>query len=81
LTRRIGVFGYNFFTQQGEKWLKIYKCNRSRCVHEQMIPSGCDTDVFLRGSSLIDIYAKCGRDAWRVFNKMPSQDSWSLESP
>jgi hypothetical protein len=47
LTRRIGVFGYNFFTQQGEKWLEIYKCNRSRCVHEQIIPSGGDSDVFV----------------------------------
>ncbi len=32
------------------------------------------TQMSLWGSSLIDIYAKCERDAWRVFNKMPSQD-------
>ncbi len=32
------------------------------------------TQMSLWGSSLIDIYAKCGRDSWRVFNKMPSQD-------
>jgi len=33
------------------------------------------TQMSLWGSSLIDIYAKCGRDAWRVFNKMLSQDA------
>jgi pentatricopeptide repeat protein len=37
-----------------------------RLVHEQLIQSGCESDVFL-GSSLVDI-----EDAWRVFNKMPS---------
>jgi pentatricopeptide repeat protein len=28
------------------------------------------------GNSLVDMYAKCGsiEDAWRVFNKMPSQN-------
>jgi pentatricopeptide repeat protein len=46
-----------------------------RCVHEQIIRSGCESAVFVR-SSLVDMYAKCGsmQDAWRVFNKMPSQD-------
>jgi pentatricopeptide repeat protein len=31
-----------------------------------------ELDVFV-GSSLVDMYAKCGSrdDAWRVFNKMP----------
>jgi pentatricopeptide repeat protein len=44
-----------------------------RHVHEQIIGSGCESDVFVR-SSLVDMYAKCGslEDAWRVFNKMPS---------
>jgi pentatricopeptide repeat protein len=30
----------------------------------------------LRGSSLVDIYAKCGsvEDTWSVFNKMPSRN-------
>jgi pentatricopeptide repeat protein len=46
-----------------------------RIVCEQLIQSGCEFDVFV-GSSLLDIYAKCGsmEDAWRVFNKMPSQN-------
>jgi pentatricopeptide repeat protein len=44
-----------------------------RCVHEQIIESGWDSDVFV-GSSLVDMYAKCRslEDAWRVFTKMPS---------
>ncbi|KAH9540910.1 hypothetical protein CY35_14G031200 [Sphagnum magellanicum] len=43
-----------------------------RRVHEQLIQSGCESDVFV-GSSLVDMYAKCGsiKDAWSVFNKMP----------
>ncbi|CAK9875535.1 unnamed protein product [Sphagnum jensenii] len=53
----------------------------SRHVHQQMIQSNFETDVFV-GSSLIDMYAKCGSidDAWRVFNRMPTQDvvSWSV---
>ncbi|KAH8935595.1 hypothetical protein BDL97_17G036900 [Sphagnum fallax] len=46
-----------------------------RCAHEQIIRSGCESVVFVR-SSLVDMYGKCGsmQDAWRVFNKMPSQD-------
>jgi pentatricopeptide repeat protein len=44
-----------------------------KCVHQQIVQSGLETDVFL-GSSLVNTYAKCGsiEDAWRVFNKMPS---------
>jgi pentatricopeptide repeat protein len=46
-----------------------------RCVHEQIIESGWDSDVFV-GSSLVDMYAKCGSmdDAQRVFIKMLSRD-------
>jgi pentatricopeptide repeat protein len=46
-----------------------------RCVHQQIIQSGLESDVFV-GSSLVDLYAKCGsiEDAWRVFNKMPSRN-------
>jgi pentatricopeptide repeat protein len=51
-----------------------------RLVHKQLIQTGCESDVFV-GSSLVDMYAKCGsiEDAWRVFNKMPSQNvvTWS----
>jgi pentatricopeptide repeat protein len=40
-------------------------------VHNKIIESGCEFVVFV-GSSLVDIYAKCGsmEDAWRMFNKM-----------
>jgi pentatricopeptide repeat protein len=46
-----------------------------RLVHDQLIQSGYKFDVF-EGTGLVDMYAKCGsiEDAWRVFNKMPSQD-------
>jgi len=47
-----------------------------RLVQEQLIQSGCESDVFV-GNSLVDRYAKCGslEDAWRVFNKMPSRNT------
>jgi pentatricopeptide repeat protein len=40
-----------------------------------LIQFGCQSDVFV-GSSLVDMYAKCGstEDVWRVFNRIPSQD-------
>ncbi len=48
-------------------------------VHEQVIQSGCESNVFV-GSSLVDMYAKCGSmdDAHNMFNSMPSQSvvSW-----
>jgi pentatricopeptide repeat protein len=39
------------------------------------LQNGFECDVFI-GSSLGDMYAKCGNieDAWRMFNKMPSQN-------
>jgi pentatricopeptide repeat domain-containing protein 1 len=52
-----------------------------RCVHQQIIQSGLETDIFV-ASSLVDMYAKYGsmEDAWRVFNKMPSRDlvTWNV---
>jgi pentatricopeptide repeat protein len=44
-----------------------------RHVHEQIIQSGCEFDVFV-GSSLVDMYAECGsiEDAQRMFNNVPS---------
>jgi len=44
-----------------------------RRAHEQIIRSSCESDVFV-GSSLVDMYAKCGsmEDAERVFHKVPS---------
>jgi pentatricopeptide repeat protein len=46
-----------------------------RCVHQQIIQSGLESDVIV-GSSLVDMYAKCGsiEDAWRVLNEMSSQN-------
>ncbi|CAK9275989.1 unnamed protein product [Sphagnum jensenii] len=46
-----------------------------RCGHKQIIQSGWDSNVFV-GSSLVDMYAKCGimEDAQRVFNNMQSHD-------
>jgi pentatricopeptide repeat protein len=43
--------------------------------YEQLIQSHCESDVFV-WSSLVDIYEKCGsiEDAWKVFQKMPSQN-------
>jgi pentatricopeptide repeat domain-containing protein 1 len=48
---------------------------KGRQVHEQIIQSGYEADVFV-GCSLVHMYAKCEsmEDAQRVFNKMPSQD-------
>jgi pentatricopeptide repeat protein len=46
-----------------------------RCVHQQIMRSGLESDVFV-GSSLVDMYAKCGliEDAGNVFKKMSSRD-------
>ncbi|CAK9253966.1 unnamed protein product [Sphagnum jensenii] len=53
----------------------IVALEEGRCAHEQIIECGWDSDVFV-GSSLVDMYAKCGsmEDAQSVFNKMPSHD-------
>jgi len=47
----------------------------SSCVHEQIIQSGCKSDVFVE-TSFAFMYANCGNreDAWRVFDKMSSHD-------
>ncbi len=52
---------------------RVLALEKGRCVHQQIIQSGLDSDVFV-GNSLIDMYAKCRsmEDSWRVFNKMPS---------
>jgi pentatricopeptide repeat protein len=51
-----------------------------RFVHQQIIQSVLESDVFV-GNSLVDMYAKCGslEAAWIAFNKMASQDmvTWS----
>ncbi|KAL4571894.1 hypothetical protein LXL04_018661 [Taraxacum kok-saghyz] len=44
-------------------------------LHSAMITSGCISNVFC-GSSLLDMYAKCGyiREAVQVFDEMPSRN-------
>ncbi|CAM6038165.1 unnamed protein product [Sphagnum compactum] len=58
----------------------VLALEEGRCVHQEVIQSGLELDVFV-GSSLVDMYAKCGSmdDAWRVFNKMPFRNvvTWS----
>jgi pentatricopeptide repeat protein len=56
----------------------IMALEEGRRVHEQIIQSGCESDVFV-GSSLVDMYAKCGsmEDVCKVFNSMPSHDVFS----
>ncbi|CAK9265653.1 unnamed protein product [Sphagnum jensenii] len=53
----------------------VVALEEASCVHHQIIECGWDSDVYVV-NSLVDIYAKCGsmEDAWRVFNKMPSQN-------
>jgi hypothetical protein len=50
-------------------WVAI---EEGRCAHEQIFQSGWELDAFV-GSSLINMYAKCGsmEDECRVFSKMP----------
>ncbi|CAK9878571.1 unnamed protein product [Sphagnum jensenii] len=59
----------------------IVALEEGRHTHQQIIRSGCESDVNVQ-NSLIDMYAKCGsmEDAWRVFNKMASHDvvSWNI---
>jgi len=54
--------------------------DEGRHVHKQIVQFGFESDVFV-GSSLIDMYVKCGsiEDAQEVFNKMPIRDvvTWS----
>ncbi|KAH8913174.1 hypothetical protein BDL97_U03100 [Sphagnum fallax] len=47
---------------------------QGRRAHQLIMQTGCEADVFV-GSSLIDMYAKCGsmEEASRVFNKLPSR--------
>jgi len=51
-----------------------------RYIHAEIVQSDCESDVYV-GSSLVDMYAKCGsiEGAWRVFNIMPTHDvvAWS----
>ncbi|CAM6129666.1 unnamed protein product [Calypogeia fissa] len=59
----------------------VVALEEGKLVHEQIIQSGCESDLYV-ASSLVDMYAKCGSldDAIRVFNKMPTHNnvSWSV---
>jgi pentatricopeptide repeat protein len=67
----------NFVTFVGvlKACASIVVIEESRCVHEQIIESGLDSNVIV-GSSLINMYIKCENieDAWGLFKKMPSRD-------
>jgi pentatricopeptide repeat protein len=56
-------------------YASLQALEEGRWIHTQIIQSGCESDVYL-GSSLINMYAKCGsiEDAWRVSNRMPTHD-------
>ncbi|CAM6051402.1 unnamed protein product, partial [Sphagnum compactum] len=53
----------------------VLALEEGRHIHERIIQSGCESDAFV-GSSLIDMYTKCGsiEDAQRVFNRMVTPD-------
>jgi pentatricopeptide repeat protein len=55
--------------------VSIKVLEEGRHAHEHIIQSGWDSNVFV-GSSLVDMYAKCGNmeDAWTMFTNMPSQN-------
>jgi pentatricopeptide repeat protein len=57
----------------------IVALEEGRYVHQQIIQSGCESEVSV-GSSLVGMYAKCGsmEDAWSAF-KLPSRNvvSWT----
>jgi pentatricopeptide repeat protein len=52
-----------------------------RHIHEQIVQNGCESDIFV-GSSLFDMYAKCGviEDAQRVFKRMKTHNVVSLNA-
>ncbi|CAK9238416.1 unnamed protein product [Sphagnum troendelagicum] len=49
--------------------------DEAKRVHEQIVQSGCDADIYLC-NSLVDMYAKCGsiEGASKVFNSIPTRD-------
>jgi pentatricopeptide repeat protein len=53
----------------------VLALEEGRRIHESIIQCGCESDAFV-GSSLIDMYTKCGsiEDAQRVFNRMVTPD-------
>ncbi|KAH7284095.1 hypothetical protein KP509_34G039200 [Ceratopteris richardii] len=59
---------------------KIEALKQGRLIHNQIILSGVQVDMLV-GSSLLDMYAKCGvlDEAQQLFNHLPKRDvvSWS----
>jgi pentatricopeptide repeat protein len=59
----------------------VLALEEERCAHEHILQSSCESDSFV-GSSLVNMYAKCGSMEYRqrVFNKMPSRNlvSWNV---
>ncbi len=53
----------------------VLALEEGRCVHQQIIQRGLESDVFVE-RSLVGMYAKCGtlEDTWSVFNKMPARN-------
>ncbi len=68
------------FVQVLKACASLQALEKGRCVHQQIIKSGCESDVFV-SNSLVDMYAKCGSiwDAQIVFNRMCKHTvvSWS----
>ncbi len=59
------------FSQLLNKYASLQAREEGRHIHTQIIQRGYESDVFV-GSSLIDMYAKCGNivDAQRAFSNM-----------
>lgn len=60
------------FVQVLQACATTHSLDEGRRIHGQIIESGCELDVFV-GSSLINMYAKCGSpdEGRAVFDKMP----------
>jgi pentatricopeptide repeat protein len=60
---------------------RVAALEKGRCAHAQIIENGFESNVFV-GSSLVDMYAKCGslEEAQRVFDSMPIHNvvSWNV---
>jgi pentatricopeptide repeat protein len=60
----------------------VMALGKGMCVHEQIVPNGFDSNVFVSNNLVDDMYAKCGsiKDAWRVFNMMPTCNMVTLSA-